>query len=268
MFPPELPPVSNRALYAYRVLGKWLSFFFYGLGTLILVTVIFPPMRLILQPKERFQKYGRRLVSLTMRLFVFFMHTIRILNLETDNRENYRRLSSKIIVANHPSLLDIVMLIALVPNADCIVNIRLNNNVIVRGVVHQLYIFNSLDFDKLLHYCTESLKQGNCLIIFPEGTRTPRSGKIIVKKGAARIALASGNAIVPVNIGGTDKFGLGKKDPWAGFNPCERYIYTVSMGAEINPDKYQSLSMPKAVRALTNEIYDYLFPERINTKNV
>ena len=262
MFPPELPPVSNRAIYAYRVLAKWLSFFIYGLGTVILVTIVFPPMRLVLQPKKRFQKYGRRFIFITMRFFVAIMHFLRIIDLEADNRENYRHLSSKIIVANHPSLLDIVMLLSLIPNADCIVNIRLNNNIIVRGVIRQLYIFNSLDFKSLLGYCTESLEQGNCLIIFPEGTRTPRSGKVIVKKGAARIALASGHAVVPVLIGGTDKFGLGKKDPWTGFNPRERYVYTVSMGKEIIPEKYLNLSLPKAVQALTREIYNYLFVSR------
>ena len=258
MFLPDLPPISNRALYVYRVLMKWLSFFVFGLSTLILVTLVFPPMRLFLHPRKRFKKYGRRFVSFYMGIFVSFMHILGLVNLEAGDRKPYRRLSSKIIVANHPSLLDIVMLLSLVPNADCIVNARLSRN-IVGGVIRQLYIFNSLDFDEILRSCANSLGQGNCLIIFPEGTRTPRSGKIILKKGAARIALSCGHGIIPLHIGGTDKYGLGKKDPWTGFNPNERYVYHIAMGEEILPGKYRSLPVPAAVKAMTKELSAFIF---------
>jgi len=260
--PPEIPAIINRPLYIYRVFIKWLSFFIFGLATLTLVLIVFPFMRIFIHPAERFKKYGRRFISFSMRGFVSFMHIFGIVNLEPDNRENYRRLSSKIVVANHPSLLDIIMLLSLIPNVDCIVNTSLNRNVIVKGVVRQLYILNSMDIENIFQACSESLKLGNCLVIFPEGTRTPRSGKVTIKRGAARIALVSGCNIVSLHIGGTDKYGLGKKDPWTGFNPRERYVYRISMGPEISPEKYSELSAPKAVRALTREIEAFLFPEK------
>ena len=258
MFPSDLPPVSNKALYAYRVFAKWLSFFIFGLSSLILAVLVFPVMRLIFKPKERFQKYGRRFISAALRFFVSIMHFLRIVDLEPDNRDNYKNLSSKIVTANHPSLLDVVMLISLIPNADCIVT-AYHNHSILRGVVRQLYILGSPDIENIFKACTESLRQGNCLIIFPEGTRTPRAGKVILKKGAARIALATGFNILPVHIGGTDKFGLGKKDPWTGFNTRERYVYRISMGEEINPDKYKNLPAPAAAKSLTREISAFLF---------
>jgi 1-acyl-sn-glycerol-3-phosphate acyltransferase len=266
MFPPDMPPVTNWPLYIYRVLGKWFSFFFFGLGSLVLVFAVFPVMRLVIHPAQRFKKYGRRLVSSSMRFFVSLMHFIRIVNLEVDNREKYRHLSSKIIVANHPSLLDIVMLFSLIPNVDCIVNAYLDSNVIVKGVIRQLYILNSLDIEVIFQACTESLNQGNCLVIFPEGTRTPRSGKININRGAARVSLVTGCNIVPVYIGGTDKFGLGKKDPWCGFNTRERYVYRIDMRSEISPKKCMSLPAPKAVRVLTREIEAVLFPEKTGSE--
>ena len=259
MFPPELPAITNKPLYVYRVFVKLFSFFIFGLGTVILITIIFPAMRLIFHPKERFKKYGRRLISLFLRFFVAIMHFLGAIDLEVDNRKNFQNLSSKIVIANHPSLLDVVMLISLIPNADCIVNAALNQH-IVRGIIQQLYIPNSLDFDNFLQACNNSLVQGNCLIIFPEGTRTPRSGKVILKKGAARIALYSGCNIVPVLISGTDKYGLGKKEPWTGYNPQERYVYRLNIGKEINPEKYIDLPTPKAVQTLTREMFAVLFP--------
>jgi len=262
MLPPDLPSITNKPLYAYRVFVKWFSFFFFGISTLLLVSIVFPVMCIVFHPKERFKKYGRRFVSASFKFFIFIMHSLRGLNLETDDKEKYRHLSSKIVVANHPSILDVVMLISLIPNADCVVNMHLNRNFIVKGVVRKLYILNSLDLDNILQACTDSLKRGNCLIIFPEGTRTPRKGKVIIKKGAARVSLYSGCGIVPIHIGGTDKYGLGKKDPWTGFNPRERYIYDISMGPEINPEKYRELPAPKAVRAITREIAAFLFPPK------
>jgi 1-acyl-sn-glycerol-3-phosphate acyltransferase len=194
-----------------------------------------------------------------MRGYIHFMHLLKAVNLEVKDREAFRQLSSKIIVANHPSILDVVMLLSLIPNADCVVNAYLNFS-ILSGVIHQLYILSSLDYDNLMKACVESLERGNCLIIFPEGTRTPRIGKAVVKKGAARVALASGCDIVPVHIGGNDKYGLGKKDPWTGFNPRERYVYRISMENEIHIENYKTYSKPAAVRAITKDIEAALFP--------
>ena len=258
MFPPDLPPVKNKFLYVWRVLAKWYSFFFFGSTSLILGILILPVMRLVFHPKERFQKHARRFVTSSFEFFVAQMHFLGIVDLELDDRRSYRSLSSKIIVANHPSLLDVVMLISLIPNADCIVNAYLKNN-ILGVVVRQLYIINTKDIDDIMLSCKETLNQGNCLLVFPEGTRTPRSGRAILKKGAARIALACGCSILPVHIGGTDKFGLGKKDPWAGFNPTQRYIYRITMKEEINPEQYRHLPAPAAAKSITEKIASSLF---------
>ena len=260
MIPPDLPPVKNKFLYAYRIFIKLFSFTFFGLCSVFGSVMILPPMRLVLHPRARFQKYARRFVSAYFRFFISMLHFLGLLTFKPGNREKYRSLSSKIIVANHPSLLDVVLTISLIPNADCITNTYLKRNILT-GMVRQLYIINSEDLDSTIEACMESLKMGNCLVIFPEGTRTPRSGKAILKKGAARIALSSGCNIVPIHIGGTDKYGLGKKDPWISYNPQERWLYSFTMGNEINPENYKDLPVPAAAKAITDEIKSYLFSE-------
>jgi 1-acyl-sn-glycerol-3-phosphate acyltransferase len=242
---------------------KWFSFFFFGFSSLLLTILVLPPMRLVLHPKERFKKHARHFVSLSFRFFIGMMNVIGAVVLKPDNKKAYRCLESKIVVANHPSLLDSVMLISLIPNADSIVAGYLTKS-ILRGIVRQLYIVNSPNYNdqkEIMDAAIESLKLGNCLLIFPEGTRTHRSKKVTIKKGAARLSLESGCSIVPVNIGGTDKYGLGKKDPWTGFNPTERYIYKINMNEEIHPQLYNGLSKPAAVRALTKDIMAALFPK-------
>jgi 1-acyl-sn-glycerol-3-phosphate acyltransferase len=166
------------------------------------------------------------------------------------------------VAANHPSLLDVVMLISLIPNADCIVRGSLKGN-IVAGVIRRLYIPNSLNFEQLAAACVESLNRGNCIIIFPEGTRTPRSGEMRLKKGAARLSLSSGRSIVPVHIGGNDKWGLGKHDPWTAFNHQDKYIYRIRIQDQIFPETFLQFPFPAAVRRLNEKIREVL----LNPKN-
>ncbi|GHV95864.1 1-acyl-sn-glycerol-3-phosphate acyltransferase [Spirochaetia bacterium] len=253
-----MPPVSNRPLYMYRVFIKWISFFVFGLGTLLLIFPVIPVMLLFFRPNEKFQQYARRFVSASFRGFVFMMRGMGIVELKTGDREVFKKLASKIVVANHPSLLDVVMLISLIPNADVIVRGNLIENIIVSGVVRRLYILNSLNFEELAGVCKASLARGNCIVIFPEGTRTPRSGQMRLKKGAARLSLLLGADIIAVHIGGTDKYGLGKHDPFTAFNHTEKYIYNINIRGCLNPEKYAGMEMPRAVRRLNAEILDIL----------
>jgi 1-acyl-sn-glycerol-3-phosphate acyltransferase len=253
-----MPPVKNHLLYLWRVFGKWLAFFVFGLGTLLLVLMVFPLMRLFIPGRIRFQARARKTVSLSFRIFTVFMDLIGIVKLETADRRSFARLEGRILVANHPSLLDVVMLISLIPNADCIVNGVLLNS-IVRGIIRQLYIPNTLDFATLSSLCAESLERGNCLLIFPEGTRTRRSGPVKVRKGAARISLLSGRPVAPVRIGGGDKWGLGKKDPWTAFNHTGPYRYELTLLDEISPERYLSFSYNAGVKLMNDEIKEVLF---------
>jgi 1-acyl-sn-glycerol-3-phosphate acyltransferase len=253
----SMPPVSNRLLYMYRVLAKWFCFFIFGLGTLILVFPVIPVMLLIFRSEEQFQKYTRRLVSLSFRGFVLLMKAIGVVELETADAGAFRKLKSTILVANHPSLLDVVMMISLIPNADCIVQ-GYTERTIVRGVVRRLYIPNTLDFNRLAGACAESLRRGNCIVIFPEGTRTPRSGEMRLKRGAARLSLLTGADIVVARIGGTDKYGLGKRDPFTAFNHTEKYIYRISIQGGLSPAKYAGMESHRAARLLNAEILEKL----------
>ncbi|MDR2865542.1 MAG: 1-acyl-sn-glycerol-3-phosphate acyltransferase [Spirochaetaceae bacterium] len=251
-------PLKNYAFYIYCVFVKWFSFFLFGLGSLFLVIFIFPLMRLCIHPGKRFQKYARTLISRLFFLFTMIMSLSGAFTIEIDDKNVLKQLKSKIIIANHPSLLDVVVLISFIQNADCIVNARLLHN-IISGVVKQLYIPNSLAYEELMALCAESLSDGNCLIIFPEGTRTPREGKNTIKKGAARLAFRNLCGIIPVHIGGSDKYGLGKKDPWYGFNHTGKYTYRLTVLPEISPEPYKKLPEPAAVKRINEEIIRVLF---------
>jgi 1-acyl-sn-glycerol-3-phosphate acyltransferase len=94
--------------------------------------------------------------------------TIRI---SREDRAKLKTLTSTVVVANHPSLLDITVLLSLIPNGDCIVNAKLFTIPVVRHVVSRLFIPNSLTFRRSSTRAAFP-RRGLLLVIFPEGSRT------------------------------------------------------------------------------------------------
>lgn len=78
----------------------------------------------------------------------------------------------QMIIANHPSLIDVVFLIGLVRRANCVVKKSLWENPFTRGPLRSTeYISNDGSMD-MLDAAANALQSGQTLIIFPEGTRT------------------------------------------------------------------------------------------------
>lgn len=249
--------VANKVVYYWRVFGKILSFFIFGVGAIILFIAVFPVMRICIHPQDRYLYCARFFISKVMSLFVYFMRFIRVISISIDDKALYKNLNSKIVIANHPSLLDVVFLISLIPNANCIVRSALVHTV-VGGVVKSLYIPNDGDFDELVSACKTALERGECLIIFPEGTRSPHEDLFPFRKGFARIALATGCDIVPIFIGGNKKFGLKKGDSLFSFHPTEKYYYSFSMMEKISITEYYNVAPRVGIRQIVQDSRDQL----------
>lgn len=261
------PPVKNYPLYWWHIFAKIMSFTLFGIGTILISIVAFPIMKLLFWKKERFRKAGHHFISLMFRFFVCFMTVIRASQLTAVDKKKFRALKSSIVVANHPSLLDVVMLISLIPDADCIVNSYLMGKNIVHIIASNLYIPTSLSFDEIMEKCTASLKAGSNLIIFPEGTRSLPTGQHRFKKGAARVALVSGCPIVPVYMGGNDKRGLRKHDSMFKYNTRHCYHYEPHMKDPVYPENYKDLPSHAAARRITAELTEIL-SDKNNTQYV
>ena len=85
------------------------------------------------------------------------------MRLNVENRELLKGIKGKVIIANHPSLLDVVVLISLIPNANCIVKGALIQNAFVSAIVRNLYIPNNIPFEEQLERAKKSMEEGNNL---------------------------------------------------------------------------------------------------------
>ena len=253
----DMPKIEN---YLFNFCGCFMKIFamtVFGVGAVILAVFVFPFIRLFTLHRKDFGVVARAYVSHTFRVFLGFLNILHVSIRKVENEDDYRNIHSKIIIANHPSLLDFVYIMSLVPNSTCIVRGGLTKTPL-RGVIKQAYITNTTTFEDMCLECKKLTDMGCNVIIFPEGTRTPRHGKNNYKKGAARIALYCGCDVQPIFIGGSDKYGLGKHDPLWSYNHVEPYLYDFKKLPVIYIDEYKDLSEPIAAKRLTDKMEEVL----------
>lgn len=253
----DMPKIEN---YLFNFCGCFMKIFamtVFGVGAVILAVFVFPFIRLFTLHRKDFGVVARAYVSHTFRVFLGFLNLLHVSIRKVENEDDYRNIHSKIIIANHPSLLDFVYIMSLVPNSTCIVRGGLTKTPL-RGVIKQAYITNTTTFEDMCVECKKLTDMGCNVIIFPEGTRTPRHGKNNYKKGAARIALYCGCDVQPIFIGGSDKYGLGKHDPLWSYNHVEPYLYDFKKLPVISIDEYKDLSEPIAAKRLTDKMEEVL----------
>ena len=253
----DMPKIEN---YLFNFCGCFMKIFamtVFGVGAVILAVFVFPFIRLFTLHRKDFGVVARAYVSHTFRVFLGFLNLLHVSIRKVENEDDYRNIHSKIIIANHPSLLDFVYIMSLVPNSTCIVRGGLTKTPL-RGVIKQAYITNTTTFEDMCLECKKLTDMGCNVIIFPEGTRTPRHGKNNYKKGAARIALYCGCDVQPIFIGGSDKYGLGKHDPLWSYNHVEPYFYDFKKLPVISIDEYKDLSEPIAAKRLTDKMEEVL----------
>ncbi|PXX47578.1 lysophospholipid acyltransferase family protein [Undibacterium pigrum] len=196
----------------WRVLATGISFLTFGIGGLLLRVLVFPALYVLVWQQEKRTRVARNIIRLTFRGFVGLMRLLGVLRYEITGLNRLER-GGLLILANHPTLIDTVFLMAFVKNADCIVKSHLWNNPFTRGPVRAAAYISNEQGTELLEACIASLQAGNNLIVFPEGTRTPADGVISLKRGAANIAVRGVCAVTPVVIR-CDPPTLGKGEKW------------------------------------------------------
>jgi 1-acyl-sn-glycerol-3-phosphate acyltransferase len=255
--------ILRQIAYCWRVFIKLMTFFWFGLGSLFLATFLFPVLYVVSGfSKVRFSRLARLAVHYSHKLAVAHVAVFGTGRFRVEHRERLKGLRSKVIVANHPSILDVVILFSLIPNADCIVKGGLGKNRFVKGIVNSIYIVNTKTFEEQLVETDKSLKRGNCLIIFPEGTRSTPGERWQFRKGAARFALHSKCDVVPIYIGGNDPVGLRKHDRMFSAPPTERYHYDLDVLEPIPIEKFLGYPPSQAAALLTREMQDVLEARR------
>jgi 1-acyl-sn-glycerol-3-phosphate acyltransferase len=224
-----------------------------GLGALALLCLGWLPFALLasLLPPRAGRCVGRLVITAGFRVYLLFLTIFCACRFDLAALDSLRRDKPLILVANHPSLLDVVMIVSRFPDAVCVIKASLMDNILL-GAAARLarYIRNDAPVSMIRRAGAE-LKEGAHLVIFPEGSRTVDFPIDACTNAAGLIA---SNARVPLQsliIEFSSPY-LGKA--WPLFRkPALPLRFSVRLGRRFEP--------PADIRNFTRELEDYFRQE-------
>jgi len=238
----------------WRVLATGFAFACFFLGGAILAGVVFPFLAIRQEGK---QDRAQRLLHHVFRFYLAMLRCIGLIRLEVIGSERLARCEGMIIVANHPTLLDVVFLMALTPRVSCIVKHELWDNRYLKGVVRAAgYIRNDLTPEATITACREALDRGANLIVFPEGTRSKLGEALHFQRGVANIAMLTETPIQLVVIS-CNPPTLAKGEPWYRIPP-RRPSFRVEVANPIDIRRFMAYPHRSlGARRLMQELRDF-----------
>lgn len=256
----------NGLSYYWRVIATGFCFLSFSVGGFVLSVIVFPIIYCLPLQNSWKKSKSQCIIHHSFRLFVGLMQRLKVLKVSIDGREQLTAQSGQLIIANHPSLIDVVVLISLLPQTNCIVKHGLWSNLFVKGAVKAAgYINNSTPMG-LIEDCAAELMSGRTLIIFPEGTRTTPGETLKFQRGAAKIACYASTDITPVSIQATSGT-LIKGSRWYQIPKDGPVEISLKVGKPIHVGRFydkQKSSLPLAARRLNRYLQDY-FQEEVLT---
>lgn len=206
-----------------------------GFGSLVLLGLLGLPIALVLMclPAAIRIPMGRRLISRILAGYLLFLKVFCCVRVDSTALEKVRLDWPLIIIANHPSLLDAVVLLARLPRAVCVMKGSLKRNILFGPMARLSGYVSNDDPMTLIRQTCDELASGAQILIFPEGTRTRTYPVSPFSEATAFIAARSGVAVQALFIEFSSPY-LGKT--WPLFKrPTLPLRITVKLGHKFEP---------------------------------
>jgi 1-acyl-sn-glycerol-3-phosphate acyltransferase len=250
--------MPTSVAWCWRVFGTGVSFFAVGIGGVL----VFPVINFVIRSPQIRSMLARHVISFSFRGIVRLMRVMGVFRYKITGLERLKR-KGLLILANHPTLIDIVFLMAFVKRADCIVKSALWRNPFTHSTVRAAaYVRNDDNGVQLIEDCVAAIRRGGNLIIFPEGTRTPSDGAILLKRGAANIAVRAFCDITPVLITCAPPMLVKGQKWWRLPSRPSHFTIEVKDDIKVQPFVARAGSDVLAVRHLTDHLQDYFSKEQ------
>ncbi|MDQ9021616.1 lysophospholipid acyltransferase family protein [Acinetobacter sichuanensis] len=253
--------------YAWRVGATGFSFASFGLGGVAIGSIIAPLVNLSSSDAKIRQDRAQQVIRHSFKGFVEMMVKLGIMTYEIEGLEKLQQSRQELVIANHPTLVDVVVLIGLMEKANCVVKEALWSNPFTQGPVRSAgYILNA-GSEQFIHDCVERLQedQAASLLIFPEGTRTAKGQTLNdFQRGAANIALRANVPIRPIIIRCTPST-LTKNEKWYHI-PSEPFHIEIKVLDAIYIEEIlaETQVSPKHVRQLNQKLQQFFNQELSN----
>lgn len=176
---------------------SWLSFpyeclVYYG-GLLLFAvmclawSLVAVPLGLLL-PGRIGVRLSRWVIMFSFRAYLRFLELSGIVECDLGALDELDRERPLIIAPNHPSLIDVVLIVSRLRNIVCIIKADLWNQLIFGGSARLAGYIRNIPQARLIVDATQEIQAGSQLLVFPEGTRTIGTTIQPFKGGFALIA--------------------------------------------------------------------------------
>ncbi|MEM1434022.1 MAG: lysophospholipid acyltransferase family protein [Pseudomonadota bacterium] len=202
-------------------------------------------IRLVVRVPAARVRANRRLLSAISRQWLRFGCWLRLLEWEalrpagsdaatvkTTDAAPGDQTPGRLLVANHPTLIDILFMVSLEPELCCVLKADLNDHWVFALFIRELDYLSNADPERLLAEGAERLLSGETLLVFPEGTRTVPGQSVSFRQGAAALAVRAGLPVQPVVIEYQGAY-LSKGFPWYAL-PKQRLRYRFRFGGPLH----------------------------------
>jgi 1-acyl-sn-glycerol-3-phosphate acyltransferase len=227
----------DRADHLWRLVATGAAFAAMGVGGIALALMVIPLAVLPIRDRDARARRAQAIIRASFRFYVAMLRRGGVLDVEVLGEARLPSCRGNLIIANHPTLLDVVLIMALVPNAQCVVKHELWRNPFLGPIVRTAgYIRNDEDAERFIEDCRHALAGGGNLIIFPEGTRSVPGRPPHFQRGFAHVATLTGASIQLIAIT-CEPITLVKGQPWYAI-PERRPTFRVEIAERIDAKRF------------------------------
>jgi 1-acyl-sn-glycerol-3-phosphate acyltransferase len=185
-------------------------------------------LALLILPRSSGQPAGQVVIMAGFRYFLAVMRASGAMKSDLAALDHLRGRTPLIIAPNHPSQIDVMLIVSRLPHVICAAKSKLLMHPLL-GAMARLagYIPNDAPH-RFVREAIRQLDRGRQLLIFPEGTRSSGTGVGSFKQGFALIAQCADVPIQSVFIESNSRF-LSKGWPWLRV-PEFPLVYRVRLG--------------------------------------
>lgn len=244
--------MNQHPAHPLRILYEYVALYL-GLGLLASFCLAWTPLAMLLQPllpRRRGERLGRLVITGGFCLYLRCLSALRACRFDFGELDTLRGQPAMIIAPNHPCLLDAVLIISRLP-VTCVMKAELMQNLFLGAGARLAGYIGNASLRVMVSHAADALRQGNHLLMFPEGTR---STHFPVNPFTGSLGLIARYAKVPVQTVfiDTDSPFLGKG--WSLFRkPSMPVTYCLRLGRRFDP--------PASAQAFAIELEAYFASE-------
>ena len=234
-----------------------LGFLLLGVICLLISALAFP-MRAFL-PRLVSKRLGRQLVSVSVRLYLHCLVLMGACRFDLSELDALQDAPAMVIVPNHPSLLDALMILSRVPNTNCIMKAGIVRNLFFGAGARLMDFIPNTPLRAMVHLATADLHRGSHVLLFPEGTRTARFPIGELQGTAGLIAKHAKVPLQTIFIETNSGFlGKGWSLLWTPRMPI---TFRIRLGKRFDPPTHTTPFIEELARYFRSELADAELPD-------